>query len=169
MAAIGVFLVASLLMVPLTLLAVVAGVVFPGWEAFGYIMTAALGSAGLGFIAGHLLSKGALQRLSGSRLQQLSKRLAERGTVAVALLRLVPVAPFAVFNLVAGASHLGFWQFMAGSLLGLTPGLGAITVFSSTLWGAITSPSWTNIALAAGMGIALAFLAWLVKRWLRSG
>jgi phospholipase D1/2 len=163
------FLLASLLMVPLTLLAVIAGIVFQGWEAFAYVLAAAMGSSALGFFGGHLLTRDAIERLSGSRLNQLSKRLAERGTVAVALLRLVPIAPFAVFNLVAGASHLGFRQFMVGSLLGLAPGLGAITLFSGTLWGAIIAPSWTAIALAAGMGGALALLAWQVKRWLRSG
>jgi uncharacterized membrane protein YdjX (TVP38/TMEM64 family) len=150
-------------------LAVVAGIIFQGWEAFAYVLTAALGSSALGFVGGHLLSRGAIEGLSGSLLEQLSKRLAERGTVAVALLRLVPIAPFAVFNLVAGASHLNFRQFMVGSLLGLAPGLGAITLFSSTLWGAITAPSWTNIAVAVALGGALALLAWQVKRWLRSG
>jgi uncharacterized membrane protein YdjX (TVP38/TMEM64 family) len=168
-AAVGVFLLASLLMVPLTLLAVVAGIVFHAWEAFAYVLTAALGSSALGFVAGQMLSRGAIERLSGSRLAQLSERLAERGTTAVALLRLVPVAPFAVFNLVAGATHLGFRQFMVGSLLGLAPGLGAITMFSSTLWEAITDPSWIKVLVAAGVGVALAALAWLAKRWLRSG
>lgn len=167
--AVGAFLVASLLMVPLTLLAVVAGVVFPGWEAFFYLLVAAITSSGLGFLGGQIMGSGVVDRLSGSRVGNLSKRLAKHGTLAVALLRLVPVAPFAVLNLMAGASHLNFRQFMVGSFLGLAPGLGAITLFSSTLWGAITNPSWFNFAIAAAVGVALALLAWLVKKWLRSG
>jgi uncharacterized membrane protein YdjX (TVP38/TMEM64 family) len=95
--------------------------------------------------------------------------LAKRGTIAVAVLRLIPIAPFAVFNLVAGASHLGFRQFMVGSLLGLTPGLGAITFFSGTLWAAVTEPSWENLAIAAAAGLGLTGLALFAKRWLRSG
>jgi hypothetical protein len=78
-----------------------------------------MGSA-LGFVGGWVMSCGALERISGPRLGQLSRQLAKRGTVAVAVLRLVPIATFAVFNLAAGASHLGFRQFMGGSLLGLT-------------------------------------------------
>jgi phosphatidylserine/phosphatidylglycerophosphate/cardiolipin synthase-like enzyme/uncharacterized membrane protein YdjX (TVP38/TMEM64 family) len=169
LAGIGGALLASLLMVPLTLLAMVTGIVFQGWEAFAYIFAAALLSSALGFAGGQLLGRGAIERLSGSRLQQLSKRLAERGTVAVALLRLVPIAPFTVFNFVAGASHLGFRQFLVGSLLGLAPGLGAITLFSTSLWRAITAPSWAAVAMVLGIGCALALFAWLVKRWLRSG
>lgn len=167
--AIAGFVVASLLMVPLTLLAVVAGVVFPGWQAFGYALTGALIAAALGFVGGRLLSRDLLDRLSGSRLDRLSRRLAKRGTVAVAVLRLVPIAPFTVFNLVAGSSHLGLRQFMVGSLLGLAPGLGAITFFSGTLWQAVTAPSLANMASAAGAAGVLLFVAWLVKRWLRSG
>lgn len=150
-------------------LIVVAGVVFPGWEAFVYVFTGAVCSSVLGFLGEHFLSRGVIERLSGSRLDQLSKRLAERGTVAIALLRLVPIAPFAVLNLVAGASHVSFRQFIVASMLGLALGLAAITLFSTSLWGAITTPSWASVALAAGMGGALALLAWLVKRWLRSG
>ncbi len=127
---------ASLAMVPLTLLAVVAGIVFEGWEAFCYVLTGAVSSSALGFLGGKLLSRGAIERLAGSRLGRLSERLASRGIMAVAVLRLVPIAPFGVFNLVAGASHLSLWHFLLGTLLGLAPGIGAIAFFSSTFLGA---------------------------------
>jgi uncharacterized membrane protein YdjX (TVP38/TMEM64 family) len=78
------------------------------------------------------------------------------------------VAPFAVFNLVAGSTHLGARQFLVGSLLGLTPGLGAITLFSSSLWEALTEPSWMSISIAIGVGLGLVGAAWLAKRWLRT-
>jgi len=166
--AIGGFVVASLAMVPVTLLAVIGGVVFGGWQAFAYVISGALLASAAGFFIGRWLGRGAIERLSGSRVENLSKRLATRGVVAVALLRLVPVAPFAVFNLVAGTSHLGVRQFLVGSLIGLAPGLGAITLFSGSLWQAISAPSVANVAIAAGVGITLLVAAWLAKRWLRT-
>jgi len=166
--AIGGFVIASLAMVPVTLLAVIGGVVFGGWQAFAYVIAGAFLASATGFFIGRWLGRGAIERLSGSHVEQLSKRLAKRGTVAVALLRLVPIAPFAVFNLVAGSSHLGVRQFLVGSLIGLAPGLGAITLFSGSLWQAISSPSVTSIAIAAGLGATLLVAAWLGKRWLRS-
>jgi uncharacterized membrane protein YdjX (TVP38/TMEM64 family) len=162
------FVLASLLMVPLTLLAVIGGIVFNGWLAFTYIMIGALISCGLGFLGGHVLGRDAAKRLSGSRMKQLNKRLSNRGVVAVALLRLVPIAPFAIFNLIAGASPLSFRKFLFGSLLGLAPGLGAITLFSNSLWGALKSPSLTNVAITAAVGVGLLLFAWLAKRWLSS-
>jgi phospholipase D1/2 len=166
--AIGGFVIASLLMVPVTLLAIVGGLVFGGWEAFIYVMTGAMAASAMGFLGGRFLGKGVIERMSGSSIEKLSKRLAERGTVAVAVLRLVPVAPFTVFNLVAGSSHLGTRQFLVGSLLGLMPGLGATTLFSSSLWDALREPSWVSIAIVMGLGAVLVGAAWLVKRWLRT-
>jgi uncharacterized membrane protein YdjX (TVP38/TMEM64 family) len=167
--AISAVLLASLAMVPLMLLAVVGGIVFAGWTAFAYVLTGALLAAMAGFAGGRLLSRGVLERLTGSRVERLSRRLASRGVLAVAVLRLVPIAPFAVFNLVAGASHVSFWQFSVGSLIGLAPGLGAIIFFSNTLWEAVTSPSPANLAVSFAVGAVLAGVAWLARRWLRSG
>jgi uncharacterized membrane protein YdjX (TVP38/TMEM64 family) len=169
MVAVGGIVVASLLMVPLTMLAVLAGVVFEGWQAFAYVLAGAMGAAAIGFFGGRFLGEGTIERLSGSGIENLSKRLAERGTVAVAVLRIVPVAPFAVFNLVAGISHLGSRQFLIGTLIGLTPGLGAITLFSNSLWQAFTAPSPANVAIAIALGVVVIGVAWLAKRWLRSG
>lgn len=166
--AIGGFVLASLLMVPVTLLAVIGGIVFGGWQAFAYTLVGALISAMLGFIGGRTLSQGTLERMLGPRLKKFSKRLTDRGTVAVALLRLVPIAPFTVFNFVAGASQLRFRPYVFGSLLGLLPGLGAITLFSGSLWDAITSPSPAKIAATLGVAAVLILFTILARRWLRS-
>lgn len=167
--AIGAFTAAAVLMVPLTLLAVVAGIAFAGWQAFAYVLTGAMAAALIGFLAGRYLSRDLLNRVSGSQLDKLSKRLAKRGTIAVAVLRLVPIAPFAVFNIVAGSSHLGWRQFTIGSLLGMAPGLAAITLFSGTLWQAVRVPSLSNVVITLAAASGLIIVAWLVKRWLRSG
>ena len=168
-AVVGGIALASLLMVPLTLLATVGGVLFQGWQAFAYLLAGSMASAVLGFLGGRLLSKNTIKQIGGPRLAQINRRLGKGGTIAVVVLRMVPVAPFTVFNLVAGASSLGFRPFVLGSLLGLAPGLAAITFFSRTLWEAVTSPSLTTIALAVLIGFTLLGIVWLAKSWLRSG
>ncbi|MGB0722539.1 MAG: VTT domain-containing protein [Gammaproteobacteria bacterium] len=159
---------AALAMVPVSLLAIAVGITFGGWQAFGLMISGALLGALLGFLGGRVLSKGMIERLAGTGVDKLSRRLADRGILAVALLRLVPIAPFSVFNLVAGASHIRLRQFLAGSLLGFIPGLGAITLFSSSLWDAIRNPTLTSLTWALGIGLIIAGLAWLANRWLRS-
>jgi len=161
-------IIAAILMVPITLLAVLAGILFDASVAFGYIFSSALGASALGFISGRLLGKGLIEQFDLKRVERLSKRVAERGTIAVSILRLVPIAPFAVFNLVAGASHLSFRQFMLGSIFGLAPGLAAITLFSNTLWNAIIEPTWQTVTIALVTGSVLVLIARLIKRWLRT-
>ncbi|MFY9943209.1 MAG: VTT domain-containing protein [Desulfobacterales bacterium] len=142
---------------------------FPGRLAFVYKLGEALMGSGLGFVGGRMVNRGSLAQIGGWRLWQLSRQFAKRGAIAVAVLRLVPIAPFAVFNLAAGDSHLGLRQFIVDSLLGLAPGLGAITFFSGTLWMAVTELTWENLAIAAPAGLGLTGLALFAKRWLRSG
>ncbi|MFO7684595.1 MAG: hypothetical protein R6V60_00750 [Desulfobacterales bacterium] len=58
---------------------------------------------------------------------------------------------------------------MVGSLLGMAPGLGAITFFSGTLWAAVSEPNWENLAIAAAAGLGLTGVVLFAKPWLRSG
>ncbi len=166
--AIAGFIIASLLMVPVTVLAVIGGIVFDGWQAFAIVMTGAMLASLAGFITGRLFGRRAIEQLGTPRLDQLSKRITKRGTVAVAILRLVPIAPFAVFNLLAGSSQVGIRQFMLGSLIGLLPGMSAITLFSNSLWKAMKAPSVENLLFAAGVGGVLLLAGLLAKRWLRT-
>ena len=166
--ALGVFVVASLAMVPVTLLAIVGGVVFDGAYALAYVLAGAMVSSLIGFVVGRVIGRDAIRRWYGARFDHLRRRLTQRGTVAVAILRLVPVAPFAIFNLVAGSAKLGARPFLVGSLLGLAPALGAVTLFSAALWQALTEPSLRHVAMAFVLGAGLLLIAWWGKRWLRT-
>ncbi len=47
--------------------------------------------------------------------------------------RLVPVAPFTVVNVAAGAFNVRFFDFALGTLIGMAPGIFAIAVFGERL------------------------------------
>lgn len=81
--------------------------------------------------------------------------------------RLIPVAPFTVVNLVAGASHIRFRDFLLGTIFGMVPGVIAITVFSDRLAAAIYRPSPINIALLVGSAGIIGVAAFTTHRWLR--
>jgi hypothetical protein len=53
--------------------------------------------------------------------------------------------------------------------LRLSPGLGAITLFSGNLWAAVSEPTWENLAIPAAAGLGLIGRVLFAKRWLRSG
>ena len=83
-------------------------------------------------------------------------------------MRNIPVAPFTIVNMVAGASHIKLKDFLLGTALGMLPGIVAITVFADRVVAAVKNPDWTNIAVAAGIALVLAMGGWLTQKRLRS-
>jgi uncharacterized membrane protein YdjX (TVP38/TMEM64 family) len=53
-----------------------------GWLAFIYLLVGALLGSAWEFVGGRAMSRGALERISGARLKQLSRQLAKRGIIA---------------------------------------------------------------------------------------
>jgi len=49
------------------------------------------------------------------------------------VVHLVPVAPFTLVNMAAGAVHVQFRDFVFGTSIGMIPGIGAITIFEQQL------------------------------------
>jgi uncharacterized membrane protein YdjX (TVP38/TMEM64 family) len=118
---IGLHIVASLVFVPRTLLALGAGFVFGMWWG---ALWAALGSL-LGAVAGFLLARylaGDLaQRAAWSRSAALLSRAGDGGWRMVAVLRLVPVIPHSLTNFALGLTGVRLGAYVVGSFLGQLP------------------------------------------------
>ena len=117
----GLHIVASLVFVPRTLMALGAGFVFGMWWG---ALWAALGSL-LGAVAGFLLARylgGDLaERASWSRTAALLERAGNGGWRMVAVLRLVPIIPHSLTNFALGLTRIGLGPYMVGSFLGQLP------------------------------------------------
>jgi phospholipase D1/2 len=84
----------------------------------------------------------------------------------VATLRLLPVAPFTVVNIVAGAFKVPLRDYIWGSLLGLTPGIIVTNLFAHQLQNATRDPRvGTFLVLAVLVGITIIGTAWLKRRF----
>ena len=101
------------------------------------------------------------------RLNSVSKQLSKRGVLTIVTLRIVPVAPFVVINLVAGASHISFRDFALGTLVGLLPGIVAIAFFADGLVRSIRDPDIGSIAWLAAVVLMIAVAALWLRKWLR--
>ena len=117
------YVVASALMVPLTVLIVATILIFGPWLGIVQALAGSLCAAAVTYAVGRALWRDAVERLAGRHLDRLTSRLSRQGVLAVAIVRLLPIAPFTVINLVAGGLRIRFVQFMVGSLLGLVPGI----------------------------------------------
>ncbi|MEX0614439.1 MAG: VTT domain-containing protein, partial [Methylophaga sp.] len=150
-----VFGICSLLAVPVSLLIIATVVTFGPWTGSAYALGGSLIGGLLGFAVGHLLGRGGVSRLAGHRINQLSRRLGKQGLLAVIAVRIVPVAPFAVINLVAGASHIRLRDFFWGTLLGMLPGIIAFSAFADSLIATLKQPQPQQLAILAGVVTAV--------------
>ena len=161
------YVLGGLVAVPVTLLIVATVVVFGPWWGIAYALVGSGLSALASFGVGHLLGRGRVSRLAGSRVNRISRALSNRGILTIITLRIVPVAPFSVINVIAGVSDIRFRDFAIGSFIGMLPGVLAIALLTDQVVAAIREPSATSIIAVIGVGL-LAVLALLgVRHWLR--
>ena len=163
--AIGAFVLGGLLVAPLTLLVVIAALAFGPIAGFAYSLIGSVASAALLYGIGHALGRNTVRRLAGSRLNRLSKRLGERGIIAITVLRMLPVAPFSVVNLVAGASHIRFRDFLIGTVLGLLPGITAINFFVDRVGATFQNPGIGTALMLVAAVLVIALGAIGLRRW----
>lgn len=166
-AAVAGFAVASLLMVPVTLLILGTALAFGPGLGGATALAGALASAAAGYGLGRLLWRDWVRRLGGPGLNRLSRRLAQRGVIAVAAVRIVPLAPFTIVNLVAGSSHIRFGDYVLGTFLALLPGVAGIAWFADRALHALREPGWGSIAAALAVAAGLGVLTAGARRWLQ--
>lgn len=151
LAVVASYVVAGMVMVPVTLLIAVTGIVFGPVTGAAYAIVGTLLSAAVSYGLGSWLGRDTVRRMLGARINRLSRRIAKRGILAMVVVRLLPIAPFTVVNVVAGASHLGFRDFMIGTLLGMSPGIVITVTFVHNLAEAVRNPSVGSVTILAGI------------------
>ena len=101
------------------------------------------------FMIGRLLGHKRLQAVLGARALRVQNRIAGRGVVAVAMIRMVPIAPFTLVNLLAGASQLRLSDFLIGTLLGMAPGIITMAALGAQIADFARNASWSNACRSA--------------------
>jgi uncharacterized membrane protein YdjX (TVP38/TMEM64 family) len=159
--------VAAYVMFPRWLITMAGVFAFGAGKAFVYGELGMVLAAIATYLPGRLLARDTVRRLAGPRLARLNALLQRRGMLAVILVRLVPVAPFGVVNLVMGAMRIRVLDFIVGSAIGIVPGMLAATVLSGQLSSALTDPAGINGWLVVSACVVLVALAYGGQRWLR--
>jgi uncharacterized membrane protein YdjX (TVP38/TMEM64 family) len=120
-------IVASLLFVPRTLLALGAGLVFGMWWGTLWAALGSLAGAVAGFVTARYLGSGFIDRAilarsaGPSRLAALINRAEHGGWRMVAVVRLVPIIPHSLTNYALGLTGVRLGAYAVGSLLGQLP------------------------------------------------
>ncbi|RJG06110.1 hypothetical protein D3870_08920 [Noviherbaspirillum cavernae] len=164
LAVVASYVIAGLVMMPVSLMIAVTGVVFGPVAGASYAIAGSLLSAAATYGIGWRLGRETVRRLVGARVNRLSQRIARRGIVAMIIVRMLPIAPFTLVNLVAGASHISFRDFMIGTLLGMLPGIVVMVTFVHYLAEAVRTPSMGSIAVLGAVVLLLVGFAMLLQR-----
>jgi phospholipase D1/2 len=161
----GVFTIATLVLAPVTLLIIATGATFGPVLGFFYGLYGSVVSAMVHYGLGRVAGKETVRWIAGSRLGRVQRQISRHGLLSVLFARIVPIAPFAIVNLVAGAMQVRVRDFLLGTLAGMSPGISAIVMLENQLQRAIEDPGIGNITLLIGLAVFFALLGAAFYRW----
>ena len=153
---IGAFLLGGLTAFPVTVLILATAYAFDAWPAIIYSLVGCIVSAISLYGIGRQLGRKNVVRFAGKRLNRMNRLISKHGALAVAAVRMVPVAPYSLVNLAAGAVRVPFRDFVLGTFLGMSPGVIGITLFETQVEELLRDPNPVSfLVLAFVLGLML--------------
>jgi phospholipase D1/2 len=116
-----------------------------------------LTSASVVYAIGRAFGLEPIKSLLGPRLSRIRQHIVGNGVMAVALVRMLPVAPFSLVNIAAGAMGIRFVDFIIGTFLGMAPGLLALSAFGAQIADLLVRPTWSSVVI-----LLLCVSAWVL-------
>lgn len=170
---VGVFIIGGLIVFPLTLLIAATATVFDPLTAVIVSLTGSLANAVTLYMLGRLVMRDMVLHAFSEPVAKLQRALSSTGIVAVAAVRMVPIAPFTLVNLAAGAIGVRLRDYVIGTLLGVLPGTLALTAFGRQLREIIEQPTPANVGLlvvvvAVWIGLSITLQRWASRRGRKS-
>jgi phosphatidylserine/phosphatidylglycerophosphate/cardiolipin synthase-like enzyme/uncharacterized membrane protein YdjX (TVP38/TMEM64 family) len=164
----GAFLLGGISAVPVTLLIFAAAFILNPWLAMIFSLLGCVVSAILTYTIGRRLGRNRVVRLAGRRLNTINSLIANEGVLAMASVRMVPIAPYSLVNLAAGAARVPFRDFVYGTILGMSPGIVGITFFTEQLEQMLQSPNAINLLVLTGSLFFMLLGIVGLRRWIAS-
>ncbi len=160
------FVVGSVLAIPVTVIIIATITVFGPWSGMAYSLAGAQLAAIVTFWIGQLLGKDTVSKFAGSQFNTIARKVKNPGLLTIVTLRIVPVAPFTVINVIAGASSISLRDFAIGTFFGMMPGIAAIALVADRLLAWLKNPSLLDVLLLAGTIAVVAGMVWALRHWL---
>ena len=132
------------LFIPGTLLTGLGGAIFGPYWGFVYVWFGAMLGASAAFFIGRFLGREFAAALVGNRLKKYDDAIERNGFATVLYLRLI-YFPFTPMNFGMGLTRVRFWDYFAGTGLGIIVGTFIFTFFVGTLKNVIVSGDWGQL------------------------
>ena len=159
------YVIGSILLVPITAMILVTAIIFGPVMGSIYSIVGSLAGAAVTYAIGCFLGQDFVRKIAGAKWRRLEQKIRKTGIVAVATLRLLPIAPFTVVNVISGAFKVPLRDYILGSLLGLVPGILITNIFAHQFTSAIRNPGIGAFLVLAGLiAITVVGTVWLKRR-----
>lgn len=146
-----------------TVMTLAGGAVFGLWIGVPVVLFAATIGATLAFWAARYVFRDAVQRRFSDRLESINKGLERDGAFYLFSLRLVPVFPFFLINLLMGLTAMRSVTFFWISLIGMFAGTVVYVNAGTQLTGISHLSDVMSLSLLASF-LALALFPWLARK-----
>lgn len=163
-ALIAAFVLGGIVVFPVMVLIALTAITFGPFEGLAYASVGALASASVTYQIGRLGGRRWLAGLMGPRIERVRRRLARQGILSIMVLRMVPVAPFTLVNMLAGASEIRFRDYLLGTALGLAPGIVLMTALGDRLRRVWEDPSWQQAGILLGVALIWLGITFAIQR-----
>jgi phospholipase D1/2 len=151
----AIYLLSGLLLVPMSLVMVATGLSFGPALGAVLALSGCLLSASANYAIGAALGRDLVHKLRSPRLHKLNHLLSAHGFWAIATVRVVPVAPFGLVNLVAGSSDIRFRDYFLGTVATLTPTVVLSSLFGDRIGALVRNPNVVTALSVVGVVILL--------------
>jgi uncharacterized membrane protein YdjX (TVP38/TMEM64 family) len=163
---VGAYVLGGLVMFPVTVLSAATAIIFPPLKAVAVSFSGIMLSAALLHWLGTRFIKGRLRKSLSGVIERVDQALSDRGIITIATIRMIPLAPFTLVNLAAGAVGVPFRDYMLGTALGLAPGVTVICIFGRQVRAFWHDPNMKTVLVAVTIGIVWIGMSLLLQRWI---
>ncbi len=163
-----VYAVGVCLFVPGTLLTALGAAIFGPYWGFVYVWIGAMVGASASFWIGRTLGRGFAASLIGDRLKKYDDAIERNGFATVLYLRLI-YFPFTMMDFGMGITKVRFWDYFAGTGLGILVGTFVFTFFIGTLKEVWVSGNWYQLLsfkvfFSVGLFVFSFFIPKIIKK-----
>lgn len=167
---VGYMLIVAVSLPGASILTPVLGWFFGFWEGVVLASFASAAGATLAFLVSRYLLRSFVEHHFAAWVRRVNAALERDGPFYLLTLRLVPVFPFSVINLVMGLTRMHFWTFWWVSQLGMLPGT-CVFVYAGTTIPTLEElaeksrplVSWELLAALVALGLLPLILRGLLK------
>lgn len=161
---IGVYVLSNAIMFPITVLCLATILALGTHPGLMYATLGSLVAALVTYAIGRRYGAKQVNKLGIRSVDRLSESLRKGGVVQVTILRLLPLAPFSIVNVMAGAARVRVIPFAVGTILGMLPGNLVFTAFGRQLRQLIANPSSTELAVLGAIMVVGSIGFWYLHR-----